>query len=208
MNWKEFFKLEKRKILISILLIGIAAFFTFTPLVPYIIFPFYFAMILFYSIPIYFTVIIFILISYPFGCYVAKNKKWFKGIVLYLIAFVVISGTITFAIFGYNKVFGRSCKTDFDCKFICGARAVNDRFIYLKDPFMIIDCMASVAICKDNKCKALPDEVTEAEDCERAKQKRPEVAEMCYFKLARKINDIGLCDKITQTSLKERCIED
>lgn len=207
MNWKEFLKPEKRKILISILLIGIAAFFTFVSLLLYIISPFYFAMILFYSIPIYFTIIIFVLVSYPFGCYIAKNRKWLKGIVFYLITFIIVSVGITFTIFGYNEVFGRSCNTDFDCKFICGAEGVNERFIHLKDPFVHRDCRPSVAICKNNKCRALPSGAESPEDCARAEQRRPGIGDMCYHMLAWKLKDISLCEKINENRLREDCIE-
>jgi len=210
MELKNYFRLEKRKILISFLLIVIAGFFTFTPLVSYVIFPFYFATILFYNIPIYFTVIIFILISYPFACYIAKNRRWLKGIILYLIAFIVISGTIVFLIFGYNKAFGHSCDTDFDCKVVYGVGAVNYRFIHLKDPFMVIDRFApTFAFCDNGKCKALElKDVTNLEECERIKRKEQYLGDMCYFTLARKLNKKSLCNEISQTNLRESCIKE
>ena len=164
---------------------------------------------LFYSIPIFFTVIIFILVSYPFGCYIAKNRKWFEGIVFYLIIFLIISGGITFSIFKYNEIFGRSCNTDTECKFKCGAGAINYKFIFLTDPFVRRDCYPATAICEHNKCETLsPYAAASAEDCEKIKQKMPQWVGECYFYLAMQLRDSSLCDKVDEISRREQCIEE
>lgn len=209
MNLKQFLKPNWIKVLISLLLIIIAAFFTFAPYVSFIIFPFYFAAILFYNIPIYFTIIIFVLVSYPLGCYIAKNRKWLKGILFYLIIFLIISGGITFSIFKYNAIFGHSCNSDIECKFKCGAGAINYKFIYLKDPWAMIDCAPTIAICENNKCKTLsPYKATSIEDCEKIKQKMPQWVGECYFYLAIQLKDSSLCNKVDEISRQEQCIEE
>jgi len=203
---KDFLKPNKTKILISILLMSSSGFLTFLPFLPYIIFPFYFPMLLFYNIPNYLTIIIFILVSYPFSCYIAKSKKWVKGYFLYLATFIIISAAIVLAISFYNDSFGRSCNTDSECNFICGAGAVNNKFIHLKDPFTLIDCRFTVAICENNECKTfVPEDANTTEDCERITQEYGK--SLCYYFLAKKLREKSLCDKIEEAYLKENCIK-
>ena len=157
---KEFFRPTKVKILISLLLAGISSIIIiFAPALPGILFPFYFGMILFYTHPVYFTIIIFIIVSYPFGCYISKNKKWLKGIILYLIAFIIVPICFFFVINIYNDIFGYSCSTDSDCHFVCGVGAINNKYILLEDPFLSQaeifpsdSCLVTTAICENNQC--------------------------------------------------------
>jgi hypothetical protein len=203
---KDFLRPNKRKVLISILLIGISGFLTFVPPLPYIILPFHFPMLLFYNIPNYLTIVIFVLVSYPFGCYIAKSKKWVKGFFLYLATFIAVSAAIVFSISFYNENFGRSCSRDSECKFICGAGAVNNKFIYLKDPFLIMDCRFMVAICENNRCETFaPEDANSTENCERITEMYGK--SLCYYSLARKLNDKSLCINIQEANLKENCIK-
>lgn len=220
---------------ILILLSGISAFIIFiiphyVLLIPVFNSIFHYALLLFYNIPIYLKVIIFILISYPFSCYIDKNKKYLKGIVLYLVAFTLISVGITFGIIGYNNTIARSCNIDSDCHFDAyGKGSFNDKYILLKDPFFFggIVFESVPTICENNKCKTFRDtdaikNATSIEDCERvvkayeeleyfyekAKERRvKDIKARCYFLLAKKLNDPSLCDKMPEGYSKESCIK-
>lgn len=210
MDLSHFLKPNWKKIGISILLSAIAGLFTFHRILSLFVFPFYFATKLFYNIPIYLTIPLFFLISYPFGCYIAENKKWLKGIFLYLVVFIFVSIIILLLIGEYNKIFGHFCNNDFDCKFICGTGAVNKKFIYLRYPWEIIDCFTTSALCINNKCRGIELRKENPELsivlCERIKNKDQNEGDYCYFILAVREKDITLCEKISVNSLKQLCI--
>lgn len=202
-GWKEFFKPDIRKILTSLLLFGISAFII---IIFPILIPFYFITLLFFSLPIL-TLLIFILLTYFFGCYISRNKKWFKGIIFYLVAFIIVSTAIFFAIEGYNILFGHSCNTDDDCRFDYYGGAVNDKYIVLSSPYDEqpgIGFMAVWPICENNRCKSLePEKVTSVEDCER---RDGHTRLSCYGELAQRLNDSSLCNQIKDQYLKRECI--
>ena len=245
MNFKEFFKPNKTKIFICILLVIIGIFTTFvgykiielfTPIfilpfklyeVGFIIklyyfldYPFSSANLLFINIPTYLTIIIFFLLAYLPACYINKNRKWFKGIAVFLITFLIISTSTIFAIAYWNLFFGFSCSKDSDCLYACEGSldfVYNYRYVTLKssdsllDSNPTIDCSYSIErglanpICERNRCKVFRgSEAISINDCERATVEN--VKSSCYFDLAEKLNDINLCNRIHHIYMKPNCI--
>lgn len=122
---------------------------------------------------------------------------------------IVVLLIVIIFIFKYNDFFGHSCNNDSDCKFICGAGAVNNRFIYFSIPFLgIRDCWPAIGICENKKCQVLsPYIATSIENCEKIQQKKPQWVEECYYFLAGQLNDISLCDKVDNIFRREQCIK-
>jgi hypothetical protein len=196
MDLKGYFKPNKEKILNSAVLFGIAVLVSL---------PLYLPIILFATTPV-FMIIITILVAYLFACYISKTKNWLKGMTIYLVVFIIMSIGIFFAISLYNDAVGHYCSADSDCYFICGQGAVNKKYIPLMDPFLIVDCFMSSAICENNQCKTFDvKEAASLEDCERVNQKNEK--QMCYYYLAKKLNNENICSKIEARYLKENCIK-
>lgn len=222
MKWREFFKPNTEKILFSfllyiysaIMLIVIIRLFLFmlllllfSPLVSFIFYGLYFGMLFFLNFLIYFSIAIFF-VCYIFSCYIYRTGKWLKGIILHSTTLIIISFVIGSSIYWYNEAYGYSCTDDSNCEFICGAGAVNNKFIYLKDPFTYPECFGyKVGVCENGKCETLNlFSVTNVQECERVKTKQQYYADKCYFILAEKLNDTALCYKIEDVSIRERCI--
>ncbi|MCK4497003.1 MAG: hypothetical protein KAU24_02345 [Candidatus Aenigmarchaeota archaeon] len=205
MGMKDCLRPDKRKILISILLLGISLVISIVPF----FYPFYFGMMLIYNIPVQFIIISFILLSYPFGCYISRNKKWLRGIILYIIAFFVFSAVVYFAAEGYNNTFAKYCITDSDCVISMGQGAFNRNYIPLEHPFALYIQMysPSVPICENNRCEAFHIyDAEKTEDCERITHEY--LGPMCYYQVAVKMNDTEICNIIENEHFRELCIRE
>jgi len=122
---------------------------------------------------------------------------------------IVVLLIVIIFIFKYNDFFGHSCNNDMDCKFKCGAGAINNRFFYFGDPFVRRDCWPAIGICENKRCQVLsPYIATSIENCEKIRQKKPQWVGNCYYFLAHQLIDISLCDKIDEISRREQCIGD
>lgn len=165
MGVKEFLKPSKGKILTTLLLFGISLFFVFLAYILYpfseiLFFPLFLAMILYVSI---IPLIFFIPFNYLFACYIIRNKKWLKNIIIYLIAFMIFSVALFFAIMGYNYTFARFCNADSDCFVQEGGgisigQVFNDKYIPLANPYGTygggqVDITHGYGICENNRCR-------------------------------------------------------
>jgi hypothetical protein len=224
MDLKSFIRPNRRKILISLLLIGIT---TFTYIAPsltvnifpisviflFASFPFFFGSQLFDSAPVYFSIAIYLLLAYPFACYINQERPWIGGwfdkVVLYLFLYVILSFLIYTGVGFYNDTIGRSCVTDTDCKFVCGAGYVNNQHITLGGGIWGHgDCVGPFfPHCENKKCEGFPSgAVISLEDCEKIPQRYLEAKDNCYLHLAGNLDDASACTKITGETIKERCI--
>ena len=209
MNFSDF-KPDKRKVLYSLLLTGLSvlviglSFFVFGWFIRFPPIPFYLPIMLLFSKPIFFSAIVFIFVIYPFGCHLAKNKKWVKGVIAYLIVFTIFSNGLCVAVIIYNNTVGRDCDKDSDCRFICDEGAVNGRYVPMHDPFMIVDCFGGIsAFCKENKCvTSNPWSPASMEDCERAASRY--VKSNCYYYLAQRLGDRNICRNIQTEDIELR----
>jgi hypothetical protein len=133
----------------------------------------------------------FALVAYPVACYMSENKRWAKGIVIYLIAFTVVSSGMGLAIYAYNETYGNSCDSDSDCGLVCHT---SSAFSYRSIPYSGGECVQP-AVCKKNRCTySTLGDVKSVGDCERLWPGDPDT---CYRDLAIKLDDLSLCDKLT-----------
>jgi len=147
------------------------------------------------------------LTAYLIGCYIVESKEWLKGAVLFVVSIWVIGLIAMSGIGAYNEAFGHSCQTDEDCIFICGSGAVNRQYIPLRDPFIIIDCFETYAVCENNRCKAVSPAVPKSErDCELLKNFDRQ--DKCYYNLAEiyeQFRNEKTCEKIKDAQWKNMC---
>ncbi|MBI2575066.1 hypothetical protein HYV82_04225 [Candidatus Woesearchaeota archaeon] len=222
MGLKEFLKPDKGKILISLLLmllsVGLMFGIATTGSVALYIDVFIPVLIIFISLPI-FAITAFFLLSYFFACYISKDKKWFKGILIYLVCFLIAFPLSVFLIGVYDDTVARSCSSDKDCRHVCGAGAVNNLYVPLIEPLHFGTCSHNpVAFCGNKKCKTEDSfEAESAEDCERMFGRTQDTKfnqlgmnfsnlDLCYSVLASKLNNKSMCNRIGDVEQRERCL--
>lgn len=149
------------------------------------------------------------LTAYLIGCYIVESKEWLKGIVLFVVSLWVLGLVTTTVIGAYNAAFGHSCQTDEDCIFICGSGAVNRQYIPIRDPFIIIDCFETYAVCENNRCKAISPALAQSEyECGRIKNLDGQ--SRCYYYLAERYEQFRnekTCKKIKDKLWKSKCYD-
>jgi hypothetical protein len=161
------------------------------------------------------------------------TKKERRKIIAFDIALIfIILGGMALTIHIYNKTAGKTCETNFDCKFHCPAGSFNENFINIyRSPFGTSDCSEGMtAVCEDNKCRTYDAyDAASIEECERIgggfyeficylsmakKQGNATYCDeipydfdrsYCYFELARTQNDLSLCGGVSDADLKETC---
>lgn len=233
-SWKEFLKPSKEKILSSILLLAIVIILVWfmhflnssdstrdNIISIIILLPFQGLLLLFYesffpiliaykflSLSTFLLTILFSIIllslTYVFGCYINRSKKTIKGLVLYVVAFLLIFTAIFILIEGvYNPLFGRSCNIDTDCHYNWDVGSFNLRYIRLSNPFLPHPSISHMhAICENNRCTILDEKTTSEEYCEIRDGLKKGI---CYLYLARNLDDPNLCDKIEDEEAKMIC---
>jgi hypothetical protein len=150
-----FLKPSFLRVLFSVLLSIISFFVTLIAGFPTLVVPYALYMLMF-KWPISFLIPL-IVVPYPFACYIRKNRKWFKPIILCSLTLGIISVTIMYAVSYNNKQFGHYCKNDSDCGFggPCGGVPINSNWIDNDDPFTRYMCRGGpppIAICENNRC--------------------------------------------------------
>ena len=221
---KKLLKPNKKKILASLVLVGLfllpilllPALNTITrnPIVLLVFIVYYILLlipvIVFLGLSSWVALITWVLLAltaYLFGCYIVESRKWLKGIVLFIVSLWVIGLIAMSGIGAYNEAFGHSCQTDEDCIFICGSGAVNRQYIPMRDPFIIIDCFETYAVCENNRCKAVSPAVPKSErDCELLKNFDRQ--DKCYYNLAEiyeQFRNEKTCEKIKDAQWKNMC---
>lgn len=231
MSLKNFLKPNIDKILTFFFLIGISAVLVlFIPPFSSIIFQFFYAQFLFKQyLIIFFTVIIILLLAYIFACLTDKNKKRFRGIILYLFCSIIIAITVIWLISGsfsdFDNTIDGYCKIDAECAMSCiisgdnkvQYRAVNKAGKYSPPGFSLgyiagnkilsVGCLTDVsAVCEHHQCAPFYIiNVVSSNECERLADKTDYFH--CYHHLAKKLKDETFCAKL-DGYYQKNCYED
>lgn len=177
-NWKEFLKPTKKKVLLALVLFALP----FLPVLPnlawrffqtttpifyqfgFILLPVYLAFyitypLLFSAVGVIEAVLIFAS-SYLTICFAEKTKGLIKKVFFGLIGFIafiwIFGICLTLAVGLYNDIFSRPCSANSDCSWWCDPYAHNGLYIHLYDPFTLYDCFTpATPICEKNRCEAV-----------------------------------------------------